>query len=76
MINNQIKCMGCGRKPGQIEEYVDATKSDNFINTPDEYVLSEEGTLNRNTGKFACTDCYTKMGMPIGVAIQEWIYLM
>lgn len=58
----ELRCTGCNLTPNEIDEYwADFTGTDL---TPDEYVWQEEGTLNRETGRFACTSCYIKMGMP------------
>lgn len=62
----ELKCKGCGKKPEDIEEYVEMGKMENM--TPEDFVLEEEGTLNRETGLFYCTDCYVKAGMPLGTA--------
>jgi hypothetical protein len=55
-------CIGCRKRPSDIEEYVKA--ADEFGMTPDIYVKVEEGTFNPENGHFACTDCYIAMGMP------------
>lgn len=61
-----INCISCGKKPSEISEYISAAKSENT--SPEKYVLENEGTFNRRTGKFYCTSCYIKAGMPLGVA--------
>jgi hypothetical protein len=55
-------CIGCKKHPEQIEEYVEVAAEEEM--TPDAYVASEEGTYNRDTGHFLCTDCYVAAGMP------------
>lgn len=55
-------CIGCGKTPEQIEEYVEMGKVEDM--TPDEFVRGEEGTYNRANGHFACTACYIAMGEP------------
>ena len=57
-----LQCIGCNKKPDEIEEYIEAAADEGI--TPDQYVRSEEGTLNRENGHFACTSCYIAMGMP------------
>ena len=57
-------CIGCGRNPDQIQEYIDAAENYGASITPDHYVRLEEGTFNSSNGHFACTDCYIKMGEP------------
>jgi hypothetical protein len=58
----RYQCIGCGKSPDQLSEYVDAAAIEDI--TPNEYLKSEEGTLNHENGHFACTVCYVKMGMP------------
>lgn len=55
-------CTGCGKRPHELAEYVDAAKESRM--TPDAYVRAEEGTYNRENGHFLCTDCYVRAGMP------------
>ena len=54
----------CQRGPSEIPEYVDAAKELGI--TPEEYVEGDEGTFNRESVHFACTECYIKIGMPSG----------
>ena len=61
-----MECKRCKKKPSEIEEYVEAAEANGY--TPEAYVKSQEGTYNRDTGKFYCTACYIKAGMPLGVA--------
>lgn len=58
----EFKCIGCGKAPHEIEEYVEAAADEEI--TPEQYVSIEEGTFNRDNGHFACTSCYIAMGMP------------
>jgi len=58
----ELMCIGCGKTPDELSEYVDVARS--VCLTPDEYVLENEGTLNTGNGHFLCTDCYIEMGMP------------
>lgn len=55
-------CIGCGKQPADIEEYVEMGEVEDM--TPEEFVRSEEGTYNPANGHFACTDCYIAMGQP------------
>jgi len=64
MLN--VVCAECGRRPDEIHEYVWAAKECGC--TPEEYVRQEEGTYNPRTGRFWCSECYVKIGMPLGVA--------
>jgi hypothetical protein len=65
---SDLICFNCHRRPGQIEEYVDAAAEASEWNdrvvTPAEYVMQEEGTLNKFNGHFACTECYIRLGSP------------
>lgn len=62
----EIKCKNCGLAPDQIDEYIDIADEEEM--SPEEYVISEEGTYNPTTGRFYCTDCYIKVGEPLGTA--------
>lgn len=64
-----ISCKRCGRWPHEIDEYVDFSREEGI--TPAEYVKQEEGTYNKETGEFYCTDCYIRLGMPLGKAGEE-----
>lgn len=55
-------CIGCDKKPEEIDEYVQCGKQNNM--TPAQFVRTEEGTFNRRTGDFCCTSCYIKLGQP------------
>lgn len=57
-----LKCVRCERAPGEIPEYLDPEITDG--QDPDEYVRESEGTLNVETGLFACTECYIALGQP------------
>lgn len=60
-------CIGCGRTPSEIQEYVGAASEEASGEpdmTPDDYVWQEEGTLNRENGHFLCTSCYVDARMP------------
>ena len=69
MNDHTLTCIGCGKMPSQIPEYVEAAKPCNI--TPEQYVIEDEGTYNNENGHFACTDCYVKMGMPSSP--QGWV---
>lgn len=65
-------CIGCGRKPSELSEYVDAAEYDpEHYRDADDYVRREEGTLNQDNGHFACTSCWINMGMPSSV--NGWV---
>ena len=60
-------CVGCGKHPTELEEYVEASSPKAWGGkgiSPDDYVRREEGTYNRENGHFLCTDCYVAAGMP------------
>lgn len=58
----RLSCAVCGKEPSEIGEYRIFAELEEM--TPDEYVWAEEGTLNRDTGQFVCSDDYIKIGMP------------
>jgi hypothetical protein len=55
-------CVGCGKTPDELEEYIDAGRENGI--SPTDFVRSEEGTYNRRNGHFLCTQCYSDAGMP------------
>ena len=55
-------CIGCGKRPSEIEEYVEIAKMEDM--TPEDYIRTEEGTYNSSNGHFTCTVCYFRLGMP------------
>ena len=61
-----IQCKVCKKEPKDIAEYQRMANEENM--TPDDIVREEEGTYNPTTGKFYCTNCYIKIGMPLGRA--------
>ena len=62
----KYQCKICGKEPKDIDEYCALAKEDCM--TPDNWVSQEEGTFNFETGQFYCTECYVKIGMPLGTA--------
>lgn len=56
------KCFRCGKRPAEIQEYVESAEFDEV--TPEAFVEECEGTYNPNTGYFCCTDCYIAIGCP------------
>ena len=63
--DEQMVCVGCGKHPSQIEEYVAYAKNEpNYYKDAADFCSKEEGTLNPENGHFACTMCYIKMGQP------------
>jgi hypothetical protein len=63
-------CANCRRAPDEINEYVEAGAAEGM--TPQAYVLAEEGTLDRATGAFLCTECYYRLGQPAGRWPHVW----
>lgn len=57
-----IRCIGCGFRPDDIREFVEAARDTGL--TPTQYVQEEEGTYNHLNGHFVCTACYITMGAP------------
>jgi len=49
------RCIGCGKSPTEIEEYVHNPEEDP---DPIRFVRENEGTYNRENGHFLCTECY------------------
>ena len=68
MSNDRPKliCKVCGRTPEDILEY--RMMADEEGITADDFCWNSEGTVNKETGKFYCTECYIKAGMPSGTA--------
>lgn len=66
-------CIVCKKKPQEIEEYRAAAECEHPRMTPDEYVRREEGTYNRETNQFTCTECYMDLGMPSAPTVRGWI---
>lgn len=58
-----LLCVGCGKEPKDLPEYVSAAEQDGF-DSPEDYVRQEEGTLNVTNGHFLCTECYVNAGCP------------
>lgn len=59
-----MKCIGCGKKPSEIIEYVFEAEANGY-SSAEEFVKVEEGTYNPADESFYCTSCYIKAGMPI-----------
>jgi len=66
MTSNKPICIICKRTPDEIEEYVGLAEEQDCA--PEDVVVDEEGTYNPENGHFYCTECYTEIGMPLGVA--------
>ena len=62
-------CTGCNKLPRELEEYASIAKAESM--TPDEFVIRNEGTYNKENGHFLCTDCYIGAGMPTDP--QGWV---
>lgn len=65
-MNNEIHCKCCGKPPEEINEYITSAQEEGI--TPSIYVQRNEGTYNPQTKLFYCTECYIKIGMPLGTA--------
>jgi hypothetical protein len=65
MARPDLMCIGCGKSPDQLDEYVEpaADQPDDYRDAAD-YCWQEEGTLNRENGHFLCTVCYVEAGAP------------
>lgn len=70
-------CVGCAKRPHEIEGYRIATMTDPDDKPTDEqikqYVLEEEGTLNTRNGHFLCDKCYIKNGQPSRSFPDRWV---
>ena len=74
----KLICIGCKLSPDEIQEYVEmAEDNEGFSNckTPDDAVLFNEGTYNKDNGHFLCTTCYIKAGMPSRPYPFQWVAL-
>lgn len=60
-------CKVCKRPATKIDEYIRLAKDLDYKSV-DECVANEEGTYNPETGYFYCTECYIKVGQPLGTA--------
>ena len=60
-------CKICKRPARKIDEYVRLALDLSYASI-DECVANEEGTYNPDTGYFYCTECYIKIGQPLGTA--------
>jgi len=69
-LQEDIKCVGCGKQPHELEEYRDAALGCGY-KAAWEYVVSEEGTYNSGNGHFLCTPCYIKADCP--TAPNGWV---
>jgi hypothetical protein len=68
-----IRCKKCQKTPDMIDEYVSIARENDWQKkdgTPDAdmAVRREEGTYNKETGRFYCTKCYIALGQPLGTA--------
>ena len=66
----EIRCCCCGKKPEELEEYIEGAHEEGM--TPEAYVQQEEGTFDPDTGGFACSPCYIRMGMPTRPYPDSW----
>ena len=57
-------CVGCSKTPAELIVYSPEFTGEE--KTAEEYVWSDEGTLNRLNGHFLCDGCYIAAGMPAG----------
>lgn len=57
-----LRCCRCGKTPEELDEYREGALVEGT--TAEQFARENEGTLNRETGLFACTPCYIAMGQP------------
>lgn len=70
-LDAALVCIGCGLHPSQLPVYVECAAGEGL--SPAEYVRQNEGTLNVETGRFACDTCYIRMGQPSRPFPDRWI---
>jgi hypothetical protein len=60
-----VICFKCGRSPSEIPEYQcgDFWEEGEY-DSPEDFIIQNEGTYNPKNGHFACTECYIAIGMP------------
>jgi len=65
----QSRCCRCLQEGPDIQEYVDQAAMEigpmPLAEQVEDWIWKNEGTLNRQSGLFACTACYIAMGQPI-----------
>ncbi len=67
-----FRCFRCGKTPDELVEYIEAAAE--WEMTPHDYMLEEEGTVNRAARTFCCTICYVAIGCPSGfLPGEQWI---
>lgn len=64
--DTDVRCKLCNRAPDQISDCKYMASVENISTV--QWVKENEGTYNKKTGKFYCTTCYIKIGMPLGKA--------
>lgn len=62
ITHDDLICVGCGKKPSQLSEYVALGALNG--QSAEEFVMEEEGTLNTRNGHFLCDSCYIAAGQP------------
>ncbi len=66
-----VKCVKCGKTPEELAEYKCMAEVEGYDSATD-FVTDCEGTYNPDNNLFCCTNCYVKIGMPLGMAIPSW----
>lgn len=61
-MSSSPKCGWCQRTPEEIDYSIFKEPHQSH----DDYVLAEEGTLDRESMTFLCDECYIKLGQPSG----------
>lgn len=65
---NDPICVGCAKRPPELDAYRWAAMTDEDHKPTDEevtaYVIAEEGTYNQTNGHFLCDPCYIRNGQP------------
>lgn len=67
-MSKQIcRCKICKKTPEELAEYKLLAEDEGYASA-EEAVIHGEGTYNPNTKQFYCTECYIKIGCPLGTA--------
>ena len=58
----KYRCKGCGKTPQELIEYNDLAIAMGY-SSPEEAMMKESSTFNKETGEFYCTRCFLKKYM-------------
>lgn len=68
-LRQSLVCVGCLKDPEEIDGLQEmasqvSEEGERYYRDVRDYVVQEEGTLNRYNGHFLCDACYIAWGMP------------